>query len=137
MIEKMAEFLSTCPYLAESGVKVNYLEAEPFSAALIMCGEDIPLTRYTDGGQIRSMNFILALRQEYSGANTHNNLAAKRCEEIEEWVNVQNDNGILPETEDKRRVMSVSVEKGFEIIHTGSVDARFEAEIKVVYFMEK
>ncbi len=137
MIEKLAEFFSTCPELSESGVMINYLDKEPFSAALIMCGEDTLETGYTDGGQIRHAKFILAIRQEYSGANSINSLTAKRCEEIEEWIKTQDDCGKISEIEDLRSVISVSVEKGFEITQTGSVDARFEAEIKVVYFMEK
>ena len=137
MIGKLAEFFSTCTELSESGVMVNYLDKEPFSAALIMCGEDTLETEYTDGGQVRHAKFILAIRQEYSGANSQNSLAAKRCGEIEKWIKAQDDSGNFPKLEGLRRVLSVSVEKGFEITQTGSVDARFEAEIKVVYFMEK
>ena len=32
MIGKLAEFFSTCTELSESGVMVNYLDKEPFSA---------------------------------------------------------------------------------------------------------
>ncbi len=137
MIEKLAEFFSTCPELSEYGVMINYLDKEPFSAALIMCGQDTLETEYTDGGQIRHAKFILAIRQEYSGANSGNSMAAKRCEEIEHWINDQENSENFPQLDRMRRVLSVSVEKGFEITQTGSVDARFEAEIKVVYFMEK
>lgn len=137
MIEKIAEFFSTCPELSESSIMINYLDKEPFSATLIMCGEDTLETEYTDGGQIRRAKFILAIRQEYSGANSRNSLAAKRCGEIERWIKVQDARRNLPQIDSLRRVLSVSVEKGFEITQTGSMDARFEAEIKVVYFMEK
>ncbi|MBO4941683.1 MAG: hypothetical protein J6D15_05730 [Clostridia bacterium] len=137
MIEKIAEFFSTCPELSESGVMINYLDKEPFSAALIMCGEDTLEAEYTDGGQRRCEKFILAIRQEYSGANSQNSSAAKRCEAIEQWVKAQNDSENLPQFDSLISVLSVSIGKGFEITQTGSVDARFEAEIKVVYFMEK
>jgi len=136
MLNETAKFLSQCPYLENAAVKVNYLDTTPFACALLMTGVDVLLKQYADGGEKRSVRFKIAVRQEYSGANTCNENSAKRCERIEEWIKAQSYLGNLPKADNGKVPLSIVLEKGFEITLTGSVDARFEAEIKVVYLKE-
>lgn len=133
MIEETVKYLSQCPYLADAGIKVNYLEGKPTAFALRMKASDPTVKRYTDGGGIFEARFILALRQEYSGADKYNCAAAKRCEDIEEWIAQQNEVGRLPDLGQNFAPLSLTVEKSFTAELTGSVDARFEAELRLVY----
>ncbi len=133
MIEETVKYLSQCPYLADAGIKVNYLEGKPTAFALRMKATDPVVKRYTDGGGVFEERFILALRQEYSGADKYNRAAAKRCEDIEEWIEQQNQSGNLPDLGQGATTFSLTVEKSFNAEPSGSVDARFEAELRLVY----
>lgn len=136
MIEKTAEYLSRCPFLDGTAVKVNYLNKKPFAVSLRMKSASPVVKRYADGGQMCECRFVLDLRQVYCGADNENIAAAQRCRNIEEWLASQNDAGILPEPEDGEQPVSLTVEKSFEIVHIGNIDARFEAELRLVYYKE-
>ncbi len=133
MIEETAKYLSQCPYLTDAGIKVNYLEGKPVAFALRMKASGPVVKRYTDGGGVFEARFILAIRQEYSGADKYNRAAAKRCEDIEGWIALQNKLGNLPDLGKDINPLSLTVEKSFTAEPTGSVDARFEAELRLVY----
>lgn len=133
MIEETAKYLSQCPYLADAGIKVNYLEGRPTAVALRMKTTDPVVKRYTDGGGVFEARFDLAIRQEYSGADKYNRAAAKRCESIEQWIEQQNQTGNLPDLGQGTTTLSLTVEKSFDAKPSGSVDARFEAELRLVY----
>ena len=133
MIEETVKYLSQCPYLADARIKVNYLEGKPTAFALRMKASEPVVKRYTDGGGVFEARFILALRQEYSGADKYNRAAAKRCEDIEEWIALQNKSGNLPDLGQEVNPLSLTVEKSFNAEPSGSVDARFEAELRLVY----
>ena len=133
MIEETVKYLSQCPHLADAGIKVNYLDGKPTAFALRMKSADPVVKRYTDGGGVFEARFILALRQEYTGADKYNRVAAKRCEDMEEWIARQNENGILPDLGQGMKSISLTVEKSFAPEPSGSVDARFEAELRMTY----
>ncbi len=133
MIEETAKYLSQCPYIADAGIKVNYLEGKPLAFALRMKASSPMVKRYTDGGGVFETRFILAIRQEYSVADKYNRVAAKRCEDIEGWIAIQNELGNLPDLGKSINPLSLTVEKSFTAEPTGSVDARFEAELRLVY----
>ncbi len=133
MIEETVKYLSQCPHFAGTGIKVNYLDGKPLAFALRMKSTDPVVKRYTDGGGLFEARFILALRQEYGGGDKYNRAAAKRCEDIEEWIAQQNKSGNLPDLGQEIMPMSLTVEKSFSAEPAGSVDARFEAELRLVY----
>ena len=133
MIEETIKYLSQCPYLADTGINVNYLEGKPTAFALRMKATSPAVKQYTDGGGVFEARFILAIRQEYSSADKYNRAAAKRCEDIEEWIDRQNREGNLPDLGQKANPISLTVAKSFSAEPSGSVDARFEAELRLVY----
>ncbi len=136
MIEKTAKYLSQCPFLDGTAVKVNYLNEKPFAVSLRMKSASPVVKRYADGGQMCECRFTLELRQVYCGADNENIAAAQRCRDIEGWLDSQNNAGIFPEFRNGEQPLSLTVEKSFEIVHIGNVDARFEAELSLVYYKE-
>lgn len=134
MLEKTAKYLSECPCFEGVRVRVNYLDGKPLSAALKMKSGAPVVKRYADGGLVCECRFILEVRQTYCGAETENVTAAKRCEEIESWIRTQSDNGNLPQLSGGMTPFSLEVARSFEITHIGNVDAKFEAELGLVYY---
>lgn len=136
MIEKTAEYLSQCPFLDGTAVKVNYLSEKPFAASLRMKSASPVVKRYADGGQVCECRFALELREVYCSADNENIAAAQRCRDIEGWLASQNSAGIFPELGVGEQPLSLTVERSFEIVHIGNVDARFEAELSLIYYKE-
>ncbi len=136
MIEKTAEYLSQCPFLDGAAVRVNYLNEKPFAVSLRMKSASPVVKKYADGGQMCECRFVLELRQVYCGADNENIAAAQRCRDIEGWLGSQNSAGIFPELKGGEKPLSLTVEKSFEISHIGNIDARFEAELSLVYYKE-
>lgn len=134
MIEETAKYLSLCPQLADCGVRINYLDEKPLSCALKMKSSEPVLKKYSDGGVVGETRFVLALRQEYTGVTSDNKRAAKRCEMIEQWIDKQSRKGFYPQLEDGSVPLSLAVVKTFEVTSTGGIDARFEAEIRLVFY---
>ena len=134
MLKDLAKFLSECPHFDGVRVRVNYLDGKPLSAALKMKSVSPVVKRYADGGLVCENRFILEVRQTYCGAETENADAAKRCEDIEEWIRVQDENGNLPSLGGGKIPFSLEIVSNFEIAHIGNVDAKFEAALGLVYY---
>ena len=134
MIAETVEHLLMCPYLEGCGIKVNYLDEKPFACSLKMLSVDHVVKKYCDGGILGEARFLLSLRQEYTAANSVNKEAALRCEKIEGWIEEQNKKGIYPRLRSGKIALGLSVEKSFEITSTGGIDARFEAELRLLFY---
>lgn len=136
MINEMVKYLSGCPYLDKAGIKINYLEGKPLAFSLKMLPTEPVVKRYADGGAVCESRFSLCLRQEYSRAEAENRAAAELCENIEAWICAQNNKGELPDLGDGVKPLSLAVAESFGITPIGSIDARFEAELRLVYFVQ-
>ena len=134
MIVKLAEFISKCPALNGERVCVNYLNGDLGSVALVY-GDETDEKPYADGGRLSTLNFALAARGEYTKAQGVMKRAASRLSEIENWINTQDKLGNYPDFGDRVTVVSMNT-SGFLPKLTGSIDAGYEAEIKLELYRE-
>ncbi len=134
MIVELAKFLSECPFLDEERVCVNYLDGVAPAYSLEATKEKGQSRQYTDGGKLCSRKFAFAMRGEYCGADSINRQAAKKCSDIEAWINSKSRAGQLPDMGDKITVISCEVTRGFAPVSTASVDARYEAELEIIFY---
>ncbi len=134
MIVKLAEFLSQCPAFGGERVCVNYFDGDMGAAALTYSTETEEKP-YADGGRLSTLRFALAVRGEYTKAQGVMKRAANRLSEIENWINTQDRLGIYPDFGDKTVVVGMNA-SGFLPKLTGSVDAGYEAEIKLELYKE-
>ena len=134
MIVKLAEFISKCPALDGERVCVNYLDGDLGAAALTYRAETDEKP-YADGGRLSTLSFALAVRGEYTTAQGVMKRAASRLSEIENWINSQDRLGNYPDFGDKGTIVGMNA-SGFLPKLTGSVDAGYEAEIKLELYKE-
>ena len=134
MIVKLAEFLSNCPAFDGERVRVNYLDGDLGAAALTFRDEAVGKP-YADGGRLSAFSFALAVRGEYTNAHGVMKRAAVRLSEIENWINTQDRLGNYPDFGDGVTVVGLNA-SGFSPKLTGSVDAGYEAEIKLELYKE-
>ena len=136
MIEHMVEYLSACPALDGVMINVNYLEGKPPACSLEYTSHEPVLRKYADGGMLCEKRFVLALREESTLATKRNMKVAIKCELIENWIKEQNKAGIMPRLDDGFIPSSLEVVKGFCVTQTASMDMRFEAELRLVFYTD-
>lgn len=134
MISQMKEYLSQCPAFDGQKIKINYLGGKAGASSLEMVPAITVVKEYADGGMLCGRDFVLALRQEYTEADISNRVAAEKCQQIEDWIKLQNDTGNLPHLEKNGVSCSVQVIKGFGIATVNSVDARYEMQLRLIYY---
>ncbi|MBQ9736964.1 MAG: hypothetical protein IJV86_00975 [Clostridia bacterium] len=133
MINEMAKYLSDCPYLDGETVNVNYLKRENAAVSLEMTKERSAVREYADGGALRGVTFVIALRGRLVGSEAL--LASERCQKIEEWIEEQSLSGNLPQSHLGKPVVDLKVVKGFETATVYGDRVRYEAEIEVIYYI--
>ncbi len=136
MVEEMVKFLSACPHICGHKIKINYLEGSPLAFSVKMLAENPVVKRYSDGGAVCEARFALAIRQEYGKAEAMNRDAAVLCENIEEWLDEQGRQGKLPALGEKAKALSLYLSKSFGVTPSGSIGAKFEAELRLVYYVQ-
>lgn len=135
MVVETAKYISECPALSGVRVCVNYLSGN--AAACSLRGEGTTVLKpYSDGSSLCGVEMVLAIRTDYGEAAALNKNAADRLSDIEAWLNERADSGILPETNRGITPVALELKKGFSLVSAGSVDARYEAVLRVVYYSE-
>ena len=133
MINKVAEFLSLCPYLHGKEINVNYLDHKDGAVMLKVEGEQRVIRKYADGGALKSVVFGLVIRRGFAPEIARNKCLADEFGKIEMWIEEQNLKGNLPEIKNALRAVSVGVEKCFKVSDTDRSGARYEAKIELIY----
>ncbi|MBE7031993.1 MAG: hypothetical protein E7401_03415 [Ruminococcaceae bacterium] len=135
MVIELAEYLSQCPALEGERVCVNYLDGDVGAVSLTL-GAQAEEKAYADGGQLFVRRFVLAVREGYGKARGEMKRAAERFAAIEEWLAARERLGDYPDFGGKITVVSLGIACGFTPEFTGSVDARYEAEIELVFYKD-
>lgn len=137
MTESIIDFLSECPVLLGKKINVNYLDGESSSYSL----ENVPcepvLRRYADGGMLCQRKFVLAMRKDSSLSMKRNLSVQKECEEIRLWLGKQTSEGRLPCYGNDGTAVSFEMIKDFGVVQTASMDMRYEAVLKFVFYVGK
>ena len=132
MVARLAEYISLCPYLEGSKLRVNYLDKEIGSASLEMATEQKTLRNYADGGRLERMVFVLALREGFGMGDFENQRAVMKCKEIEKWIEKEPWEESAAEIVEDSLLVWAKLLKPFRLVRTEGSFARYEAEIEVV-----
>ncbi len=133
MISSLARYISDCPYLDGEKVNVNYLKKENASISLEMTKERSLIREYADGGTLKGITFVLALRMPFIESEGVRN--SEKCQKIEKWIEEQNSKGCLPKLNGTETVISLRLKKGFAPGGVYGNFARYEAEIELIYYI--
>lgn len=109
MLESMLEFLQMCPLLADMDSRLDSAEMEN-GWTLYDCGEEL-LSLYWDGTRRKKREYSIEVKV-YSSNHEERIENSKRLENIVEWINEQNDLGVLPELTEGKSALSLVCEQG-------------------------
>ena len=136
MIEHIVEYLSACPVFDGVGINVNYLDGEAPAYSLENLAHHPVMKRYADGGMLCEKRFVLALRKDFGRVCGRNVEVATECEQIENWIADSVSNGYLPQLPTGLKAYSLEVMKSFSVAQTASMDVRYEAELRLVFYSD-
>lgn len=136
--EGVKQFLDTCPLLDGGKVKVNYLGDKEVSYTLDEEPTETVVKQYIGGSSIRKRLYIFASREAYSAAELENMKISAFFDQFSDWIEKQNDAGILPELPIGSEAESIKVlTSGYSM----SADAnthkqRYQIQIALKYYKE-
>ena len=136
MVNEVMEFLSECPLLKNRLLNVNYLSHRTGSCSLESTEGGAVIAKYADGAQRRRERFVFAAREAFSEDKGHNIAAAELFEGIRAWLAVKNAQGDLPALPEGCTAVSLLAEQGWRRSGSGSVDARYEMQMELDYYIE-
>lgn len=133
-IEKIREFFKNCPLLNENEkIGIDFLQ-ETIGEYVI---ESTPVSqiveKYVTGTSKRQDIFIFASRESYGEDEIQNILNSRFYEQVVNWIEKRNDEGILPEIEG---IDSIEVISTPYAAKTSENTARYEFEFKIIYIVK-
>lgn len=88
MVESIKDWLSTCPFLRNGKINVDYLPRKrSYSISLV------PVTpilqQYTDGGSIRQIQFNFSSNENLDGSDENSIANSRFYEDLQNWIDEQ------------------------------------------------
>lgn len=138
IISSIRDFLKTCPLLEGDAIRINYLGAEPIEYTIDEVPTEPILKRYTDGGTVRQVLFILASSQYYSRDVLENLKACGAYEELANWLEIQNNKGNLPVLPNGLEARTIEAITNGYCISADIMEnvQRYQIQCKLTYYKE-
>lgn len=130
MIEKIKDFIAKCHLLKDEQINVDYLSNEISYYSIEVVPSERTLRKYLDGSEDRQLIFVFASRESYSEDVIQNILNSKFYEDFNDWIEEQNDKGILPNIEGIESIECTSPGYAFQ---TSEDTARYQIQMKILY----
>lgn len=133
IIDKIREYIATCPYLKEGKIGVDYLGNEPTAYSI----EPVPVKPVVgeniDGSCLEQYAFVLASRESYGAETIQNMLNSKFYEKFSKWIKKNNKEGILPDIDGIELIECTSTAYAYQ---TGIESARYQIQLRIVYYTD-
>jgi len=131
--ESIREYILGFPELKDGCLLVDFMGNEPIEYTI----EPIPcepiIKRYTDGSCMKQFLFLFASREYFSEDIAVNLGNLEFYEKFEDWIEEQNDNGILPDLGESRDPVSVEVTSRGYAFSADTNTARYQVQLKLTF----
>jgi hypothetical protein len=131
--ESIREYILGFPELKDGCLLVDFMGNEPIEYTI----EPIPcepvLQKYTDGSCMKQFLFLFASREYFSEDIAVNLGNLEFYEKFEDWIEEQNDNGILPDLGENRDPASIEVTSRGYAFSADTNTARYQVQLKLTF----
>lgn len=137
IIEAIRDYIKNCPALGElTEVNVDFLDAEvgDYSIEEVICNPVV--RRFVDGSEERQFLFVFASRRFYSTDSNRQNIENLHLfDQIYEWLEQNNNNGVFPALDDGFEPISIGALTGgyIQFVSNGQQSARYQIQCKLTY----
>lgn len=136
MIEKIREWLLTCPLLSEQRLNVNHLLGYGLEYSIIESPTTPIVTQYMDGSSIRQKVFALAAIKDESPDILQNIAESGFWEQFTDWVEQQNRLRHYPDFGTAKQVRKTAVTSTHYLLSTTPSTARWQIQLSVTYYQK-
>lgn len=136
IIDEIKKFIEKCPYVTGKRIKVNNLGEKPVSMSIEQVPASPVIKKYTDGGTMRQMQFVLASREEYDEETWKQLKVSEFYENLQDWFEEQNQKKQLPDLGEGKTALGIEVLSGVYLMSSTERQARYQIQCRLVYLRE-
>lgn len=135
IINKVVDFLRTCPLLEEYQIKVDYLGEEAGNFAVYPQPCNPIVKKYADGGTVRQCLFAFTSRDYLDCTDEQNTENQMFFEKLSGWFEECSETGKLPALEEGTAQRIEAVDSGYLLsddVKTGA----YQIQCKLIYYVD-
>ena len=135
LIDSIRTFISSCPFMQDWRVNVDYLgDAMEYSIDPLPC--DPIIQRYTDGGAKKQYQFAFTSKEEYDQDARINIENSGFYEQFAEWLESRSLAGELPDLETGKSPVRIETMNSGYLYDVDGENARYRIECRLIYTQE-
>lgn len=137
MIDSIRQYISGCPIFKGNKINVNYLGNKAKASYSVEAVPTNPVVKkYTDGGQLCQVLFVVASRELYTESPKDNTAVMKFYDDFAEWVDNQDKARNYPTLPKDYTPQSIEVLSTPYLYDVGNDDARYQIQCRLTYYKD-
>lgn len=136
IIDALEKYFIGCELLKDGALRVDYLGEKPVEYTIEVLPCDPVVKRYIGGSTVRQYLFAFGSREFYSQERLQNIQNSAFYELLADWVETRSMSGILPELPDGMEAQQLEVVSSGYLFDGSMTNARYQIQLRLLYFKE-
>ena len=136
IIDALEKYFIGCELLKDGALRVDYLGEKPVEYTIEVLPCDPVVKRYLGGSTVRQYPFAFGSREFYSQERLQNIQNSAFYELLADWVETRSMSGILPELPDGMEAQQLEVVSSGYLFDGSMTNARYQIQLRLLYFKE-
>lgn len=136
IIDALEKYFIGCELLKDGALRVDYLGEKPVEYTIEVLPCDPVVKRYLGGSTVRQYLFAFGSREFYSQERLQNIQNSAFYELLADWVETRSMSGILPELPDGMEAQQLEVVSSGYLFNGSMTNARYQIQLRLLYFKE-
>lgn len=136
IIDALEKYFIGCELLKDGALRVDYLGEKPVEYTIEVLPCDPVVKRYIGGSTVRQYLFAFGSREFYSQERLQNIQNSAFYERLADWVETRSMSGVLPELPDGMEAQQLEVVSSGYLFDGSMTNARYQIQLRLLYFKE-
>ena len=136
IIDALEKYFIGCELLKDGALRVDYLGEKPVEYTIEVLPCDPVVKRYLGGSTVRQYLFAFGSREFYSQEHLQNIQNSAFYERLADWVETKSMSGVLPELPDGMEAQQLEVVSSGYLFDGSMTNARYQIQLRLLYFKE-
>ena len=136
IIDALEKYFIGCELLKDGALRVDYLGEKPVEYTFEVLPCDPVVKRYLGGSTVRQYLFAFGSREFYSQERLQNIQNSAFYERLADWVETRSMSGVLPELPDGMEAQQLEVVSSGYLFDGSMTNARYQIQLRLLYFKE-
>lgn len=136
IINALEKYFIGCELLKDGALRVDYLGEKPVEYTIEVLPCDPVVKRYLGGSTVRQYLFAFGSREFYSQERLQNIQNSAFYERLADWVETGSMSGVLPELPDGMEAQQLEVVSSGYLFDGSMTNARYQIQLRLLYFKE-